>query len=120
MFAKVKQLFTNLVIYGLGDVATTIISFFLLPIYVRYLSPDDYGVLSLLLTTEVVTKILFRWGIDASFMRLYHDCADQRARQVLASTRSGSCSSPTARCSRSDSSARLSSAIICSTPASTR
>ena len=48
MFAKVKQLFTNLVIYGLGDVATTIISFFLLPIYVRYLSPDDYGVLSLL------------------------------------------------------------------------
>ena len=39
-------------IYGLGDVATTIISFFLLPIYVRYLSPDDYGVLSLLLTTE--------------------------------------------------------------------
>ena len=86
MFAKVKQLFTNLVIYGLGDVATTIISFFLLPIYVRYLSPDDYGVLSLLLTTEVVTKILFRWGIDASFMRLYYDCADQRARQVLAST----------------------------------
>ncbi len=86
MFAKVKQLFTNLVIYGLGDVATTIISFFLLPIYVRYLSPDDYGVLSLLLTTEVVTKILFRWGIDASFMRLYYDCADQRARQLLAST----------------------------------
>jgi O-antigen/teichoic acid export membrane protein len=86
VFAKVKQLFTNLVIYGLGDVATTIISFFLLPIYVRYLSPDDYGVLSLLLTTEVVTKILFRWGIDASFMRLYYDCADQRARQVLAST----------------------------------
>ena len=51
MFAKVKQLFTNLVIYGLGDVATTIISFFLLPIYVRYLSPDDYGSYVLVLTT---------------------------------------------------------------------
>ncbi len=86
MFHRVKQLFRNLLIYGLGDVATQIISFFLLPLYMRYLSPDDYGVLSLLLATEVVTKILFRWGIDASFMRLFYDCADDRARQVLAST----------------------------------
>lgn len=73
-------------IYGVGDVATTIISFLLLPLYVRYLSPNDYGVLSLLLTTEVVTKIVFRWGIDSAFMRLYFDCADVPARQRLAST----------------------------------
>ena len=86
MFHKIKQLFTSLLIYGVGDVATQIISFLLLPIYVRYLSPDDYGVLSLLLTTEVVTKILFRWGIDASFMRLYYDCRTREARQRLAST----------------------------------
>jgi O-antigen/teichoic acid export membrane protein len=86
VFHRVKQLFRNLVIYGLGDVATQIISFFLLPLYMRFLSPADYGVLSLLLVTEVTTKILFRWGIDASFMRFYYDCADDRARQVLAST----------------------------------
>jgi len=86
VFQTIRQLFTNLVIYGVGDVATQIISFLLLPIYVRYLSPDDYGVLSLLLTTEVVTKILFRWGIDASFMRMYYDCRTLEDRQRLAST----------------------------------
>jgi O-antigen/teichoic acid export membrane protein len=83
---RIRELFRSLMIYGVGDVATTIISFLLLPLYVRYLSPNDYGVLSLLLTTEVVTKIIFRWGIDASFMRLYYDCPDQPSRQKLAST----------------------------------
>jgi O-antigen/teichoic acid export membrane protein len=83
---KIRSLFTNVAIYGVGDAATQVLSFLLLPIYVRYLSPDDYGVLSLLLTAEVVTKILFRWGIDASFMRLYYDCRTPEDRQRLAST----------------------------------
>lgn len=86
MLTKLKELFRNLAIYGLGDVVTSIVSFLLLPIYVRYLSPADYGVISLLLTVEVVSKIVFRWGVDASFMRLYFDCPDERARQRLGST----------------------------------
>jgi O-antigen/teichoic acid export membrane protein len=83
---RLTGLFRNLAIYGLGDVATSIVSFLLLPIYVRYLTPEDYGVISLLLTVEVVTKIVFRWGVDASFMRLYYDCHDRPSRQRLAST----------------------------------
>ena len=86
MFTRLKALGGNLVVYGIGDAATQIISFFLLPVYVRYLSPADYGVLALLLTVEVVAKVLFRWGIDASFMRLYFDCPDDPARRLLAST----------------------------------
>lgn len=86
MFARLRQLFTNLTIYGLGDVATSLVSFLLLPLYVRYLSPSDYGVIGLLLTVEIAAKIIFRWGIDASFMRLYYDCPDHPARQRLAST----------------------------------
>lgn len=83
---RITQLAKNLAIYGLGDVATSIVSFLLLPIYVRYLTPEDYGIISLLLTIEAVSKIVFRWGVDASFMRLYYDCPDQAARQGLAST----------------------------------
>src|SRR5690606_10867246 len=40
----------------------------------------------MLLTVEAVTKVLFRWGVDTAFMRLYYDCGDQPARQRLAST----------------------------------
>lgn len=86
MFQRLKELSRNLAIYGLGDVATSIVSFLLLPVYVRFLSPTDYGVIGLLLAVEVAAKILFRWGVDASFMRLYYDCPDEAARQRLAST----------------------------------
>lgn len=86
MLQRLVGLVRNVAIYGLGDAATSIVSFLLLPIYVRYLTPEDYGVISLLLTVEVLTKIVFRWGVDASFMRLYYDCPDQPARQRLAST----------------------------------
>src|SRR5688572_32098822 len=40
----------------------------------------------MLLTVEAITKVLFRWGVDTAFMRLYYDCADSAARQRLAST----------------------------------
>ena len=86
MFQRLKALGRDLAVYGAGDVATQAISFLLLPIYVRFLSPGDYGVLALLLAVEMLTKIVFRWGVDASFMRMYYDCPDQQARRRLAST----------------------------------
>lgn len=86
MLERIRSLFRNLAIYGLGDAATSIVSLLLLPVYTAYLSPEDYGVISLLLIVEAVTKVLFRWGVDTAFMRLYYDASDQAARQRLAST----------------------------------
>lgn len=86
LLARIKNLFGNLAIYGLGDVATSIVSLLLLPIFTSYLTTTDYGVITMLLTVEAVTKVLFRWGVDTAFMRLYYDCADPQARQRLAST----------------------------------
>lgn len=86
MLERVKSLFRSLVIYGLGDVATSLVGLLLLPIFTNYLTPADYGVITMLLTIEAVTKVAFRWGVDTAFMRLYYDCEDQAARQRLAST----------------------------------
>jgi O-antigen/teichoic acid export membrane protein len=86
VLARLKNLVRNLAIYGLGDVAPQLVSFLLLPIYTRYLTRSDYGIIAMLLTIEAPAKILFRWGVDGAFMRFYYDCADQRARQRLAST----------------------------------
>ena len=71
MFDRIKSLFRNLVIYGMGDVATSLVSLLLLPVYTRFLSPSDYGVIAMLLTVEAVAKVVFRWGVDTAFMRLY-------------------------------------------------
>jgi O-antigen/teichoic acid export membrane protein len=86
VLSRVKHLFRSLAIYGLGDVATSVVSLLLLPVYTRYLTPSDYGVIAMLLTIEATSKVVFRWGVDTAFMRLYYDCADQAARQRLTST----------------------------------
>jgi O-antigen/teichoic acid export membrane protein len=86
LLQKVRELSKNLAVYGVGDVAIQIVSFLLVPIYVRYLSPADYGILGLLGAIEAGTKLLFRWGLDGSFMRFWYDCPDQEGRQRLAST----------------------------------
>lgn len=86
MFHKVRELTKDLAIYGIGDVAVSIVNFLLLSVYVEYLDPSDYGVLAQLGAVEVVAKIVFRCGLDGSFMRFYYDYPAEHDRQRLAST----------------------------------
>ncbi len=86
MFSKIRELSKNITVYGLGDVAVSIVSFFLLSVYVDYLTRVDYGVFALLGVIEVIAKIVFRFGLDGAFMRFFYDCEDDAARRRLAST----------------------------------
>ena len=86
MLPKVRDLGKQLAIYGAGDVAVSAVNLLLLPIYVQYLSARDYGLLGLLGAAEVIAKILFRWGLDGSFMRFFYERDDAPGRQQLAST----------------------------------
>ena len=86
MFQKIRDLSKNLLIYGLGDVAVSVVNLLLLPLYVNYLTPEDYGALRLLGSVEAIAKIFFRWGLDGSFMRFYYDYEQPEERQKLAST----------------------------------
>lgn len=86
MFQKIRELSKDLAIYGAGDVAVSVVNFLLLPLYVRYLTPGDYGVLGVLGSVEVIAKVFFRWGLDGSFMRLFYEADTPAARQRLAST----------------------------------
>jgi O-antigen/teichoic acid export membrane protein len=86
VFARLSALVKNLLVFGLGDVANSIVGMALLPLYLNYLTVDNFGALALLGTVEVVTKLTFRWGVDGAFMRLYYDCETQTEKQQLAST----------------------------------
>ena len=86
MLHRLRELSKDSAIYGLGDVAVSLVNFLLLPLYVDYLSKTDYGILALLGTVEVLTKIVARWGLDGSFMRFFYDCEGESDRQRLAST----------------------------------
>jgi len=86
LFSKVRELSKNITVYGLGDVAVSIVNFFLLGVYVTYFSAADYGVISVLGGLEVLAKIVFRFGLDGSFMRFFYDSDRPEDRRRLAST----------------------------------
>ena len=86
MFPKIRELSKNVTVYGLGDVAVSIVNFLLLGVYVKYFSATDYGVIGILGALEVIAKIVFRFGLDGAFMRFFYDCKDQASRQRMAST----------------------------------
>ena len=85
MLERLRELPKHLAIYGAGDVAIQALNFLLLPLYIRYLTPADYGVLALLASVEATVKLFFRWGVDGAFMRFWYD-HEERGRQRLAST----------------------------------
>ena len=86
MFPKIRELSKNVTVYGLGDVVVSIVNFLLLGFYVLYFDPAAYGVIGVLGAMEVIAKIVFRFGLDGSFMRFFYDCKDEEGRQKLAST----------------------------------
>jgi len=86
VFSKLRELSKNITVYGLGDVAVSIVNFLLLGVYVKYLDPKDYGAIGILGGLEVVAKIVFRFGLDGSFMRFFYDVDDADGRRRLAST----------------------------------
>lgn len=48
-------------------------AFLLLPIYARFLSTADFGVVSLASSTALLLAIAYRLGLDAALLRMHHD-----------------------------------------------
>jgi O-antigen/teichoic acid export membrane protein len=88
MLNNVRRISRQLFAYGTADVLVLAISFLLLPIYTRVLSPREYGALALLLVFEAVLKIVNRWGLDAAFLRFYYEYPVEE-RRTLAGTIAG-------------------------------
>lgn len=73
-------------IYGLQPVLARAVSILMLPMYTRYLTPADYGVLQLLATTIEIVSIVFTAGAVVGVNRLYFKRSEVRERNRLLST----------------------------------
>jgi len=62
-----KSLFQQSFVYGLGQMAMKAVGFLLLPIYTRYLTPADYGVLELLGMVGAVLGLISGLGLPSAF-----------------------------------------------------
>ncbi len=84
--SEIKLLSRHTSVYGLSNILNRIVSFILLPLYTRYLSPADYGVMDLLYFTTAFIGILLEVGINTALSRFYFDSDDPKERNKVVTT----------------------------------
>jgi O-antigen/teichoic acid export membrane protein len=84
--ASFRRLGRETAIYGLGVLLGRAVSFLMLPVYTRFLTPADYGIIQLLDLTVDVAAIFFTAGASSGVQRFYFKTADPAARLRLLST----------------------------------
>ena len=73
---KENSFLKNSSIYLISTIVTALTAFITLPIYTRYLSPSDFGILALFGIFGMVTSRLLSLGITAATYRYYFDYKD--------------------------------------------
>lgn len=83
---EVKLLARHGSIYGLANVMDRFISFLMIPIYTRFLTPSDYGVLELIYMTSNLIAMVIGMRIEAAVSRFYFDYDDEIRRNKVVSS----------------------------------
>jgi O-antigen/teichoic acid export membrane protein len=73
-----KELARHSAVYGFGSLVSRFIAVLLLPVYTRYLSPADYGLIETLIALSAVLTVLLAAGVKSAFFRFYFDDEDKR------------------------------------------
>jgi O-antigen/teichoic acid export membrane protein len=76
-----RQLLNESVVYGLSGVATSLVGFFLVPIYTRTFAPAEYGILSVTNATNALLGALLVCGLDGAASVWFWDNTEHADRQ---------------------------------------
>ena len=74
---RLGELARHSAIYGLGSLVSRFIAVLLLPVYTRYLTPADYGLIETLIALSAILTVLLAAGVKSAFFRFYFDEKDQ-------------------------------------------
>jgi O-antigen/teichoic acid export membrane protein len=86
VFARILELLRHSAVYGLGSFVARIVGVLLLPLYTRYLSPSDYGLIETLVALSAVLTALVAQGMKSAFFRFYFDSAEPERRLLVIRT----------------------------------
>jgi O-antigen/teichoic acid export membrane protein len=81
-----KSLFRDTFIYSVSSLFSKGILLFMLPLYANVLTPEEFGVLDLLLTLGVLINLTVALEIVQSVSRFWPEISESKARKRLAST----------------------------------
>lgn len=84
--SKIKELIKHFLVYGLGSVAQSLASLFLLPILTRYLVPESFGIYTLINLSAILAGTVFYLGISSALPRSYFDYQHEDDQKQVLST----------------------------------
>jgi O-antigen/teichoic acid export membrane protein len=83
---KFKTIAKDSLIYSIGGLTGQFLGIFLVPIYTRIFSPDQYGIIDLIGTTTAFITLFLILGTDSAVARFYIDSDSDRDKKLTAST----------------------------------
>jgi O-antigen/teichoic acid export membrane protein len=86
MLEKILFFIKQSIVYSLGGLTLSLVGIFMVPLYTRVFTPDDYGVIYLIQITITFLTVLLMLGLDNANARYYMDSKDERDRNITAST----------------------------------
>jgi O-antigen/teichoic acid export membrane protein len=88
MSGYLRRLATTGAAYTAASILSKLIAVALLPLYTRYLTPEDYGAAEILFAAVVLVSIVVRFGLIEAILRFYYQ-DDEDPQQVVKSTFAG-------------------------------
>jgi O-antigen/teichoic acid export membrane protein len=84
--SEAKVIAKHSAVYGLSSVLDRAVSFLMLPVYTRFLTPADYGIMELLYMTSSVISLVVGLGLESAVNRFYFDYATEEERKKVVSS----------------------------------
>lgn len=87
MFDQIKHLLKHSFIYALGSAVQSLVGFLLIPIYTRFLAPEDYGRLEICNTFLLILTTIFSFGLASALIKVHErDCKTEEERKKMIGT----------------------------------
>lgn len=84
---KISWLFQQSALYFIGNIVRRGVGFLMIPVYTKFLTPADYGLIEMIeLFVSVSVIILGVLAMNDAMVRIYYDYPDERSRGMLVST----------------------------------
>jgi O-antigen/teichoic acid export membrane protein len=84
--SNARKLVKHSTIYAIGNVSRQLIGFVMLPVYTRFLTPADYGVIGLLTFAMSLLEGMFGARLAVAMPKFYFEQPEQRDRNAVIST----------------------------------
>ena len=83
---EAKVIARHAAVYGTANVLDRAVSFLMLPVYTRFLTPADYGILELIAMTVSFLGVTLGMGVEAAVSRFYFDYKEVEKRNLVISS----------------------------------